>query len=113
MMTGRFLKEVLEDVGDNLFNPDPYLQQGGDMVRAGGLGYDFDVSEAIGKRVSNMTLLATGEKIDPAKEYMVGGWASVNPDTKGPPIYDLLSAYIEAEKSITVAPNRAVRVRGT
>lgn len=113
IMTGKRLKEILEDVGDNLFNVDPYLQQGGDMVRVGGMGYDFDVAKKIGGRVSNMTLLASAEPIDPSREYVVGGWASVIPDTEGPPIYDLVSRYIEAEKTINVKPNRAVRIRNT
>ncbi|MDX5412128.1 MAG: thiosulfohydrolase SoxB, partial [Rhodobacterales bacterium] len=66
-MTGEFLNVILEDVGDNLFNPDPYYQQGGDMVRVGGLGYRIDVSKPMGQRISDMTLLKTGEAIDPAK----------------------------------------------
>ena len=63
-MTGERLKEVLEDVADNLFNPDPYYQQGGDMVRCGGLGYAIDVSKPIGSRISAMTHLKTGQPID-------------------------------------------------
>ncbi|TVQ06192.1 MAG: thiosulfohydrolase SoxB, partial [Roseinatronobacter sp.] len=82
-MTGDFLKVVLEDVADNIFNPDPYFQQGGDMVRIGGLGYRVDVSAPVNQRISDMTLLSTGEAIDPERNYVVGGWASVNPETEG------------------------------
>src|SRR6185503_13987142 len=89
-MTGSFLKEVLEDVADNLFNPDPYYQQGGDMVRAGGLAYQIDINQPIGKRISNMTLLRTGKTIEPEKKYAVAGWASVNEGTQGPPVWDVV-----------------------
>ena len=83
-MTGERLKDVLEDVADNLFNPDPYYQQGGDMVRCGGLGYAIDVSKPIGQRISAMTHLKTGKPIEPKKEYVVAGWASVNEGTARP-----------------------------
>ena len=81
-MTGQFLKEILEDVADNLFNPDPYYQQGGDMVRVGGMGYGIDIGKSIGSRISDMTLLRTGRPIEAGKSYTVSGWASVN---EGPP----------------------------
>jgi sulfur-oxidizing protein SoxB len=67
-MTGARLKEILEDVADNLFNPDPYYQQGGDMVRVGGMGYRIDVGAKMGSRISDMTLLKTGTPVDPAKK---------------------------------------------
>ena len=111
-MTGERLKEVLEDVADNLFNPDPYYQQGGDMVRCGGLGYTIDVSKSIGHRISGMTHLKSGQPIDPKKEYVVAGWASVNQGTEGPPVWDLVERYIAAEKSVRVAPNSSVKITG-
>ncbi len=111
-MSGKLLKDILEDVGDNLFNPDPYFQQGGDMVRVGGMGFTFEIGQKIGRRVSGMTLLSTGEPIDPAKNYVVGGWASVNPNTEGPPVYDLVSSYIKRKKVINLPENRAVKVKG-
>ena len=111
-MTGKFLKEILEDVADNLFNPDPYYQQGGDMVRVGGMSYAIDISKPIGQRISEMVSLKTGEAIEPAKSYMVAGWASVNEDTKGPPIYDVVSRYIEAEKTILIPPTSNIRISG-
>ncbi|MEM7425936.1 MAG: thiosulfohydrolase SoxB [Pseudomonadota bacterium] len=111
-MSGENLKLVLEDVADNLFNPDPYLQQGGDMVRVGGLGYTIDVSKQIGSRISDMTLLKTGKPIDAAREYTVAGWASVNEGTEGPPIWDVVANYIKGQKTISLSPNDSIKVHG-
>jgi sulfur-oxidizing protein SoxB len=109
-MTGAFLKEVLEDVADNLFNPDPYYQQGGDMVRVGGMSYHIDINKPIGQRISRMALLKTGRAIEAAKEYTVAGWASVNPDAEGPAIFDLVGDYIAAKKEITAGERSVVTV---
>ena len=111
-MTGEFLKVVLEDVADNLFNPDPYYQQGGDMVRVGGMGYRIDINQPQGSRISEMTLLKTGEKIDPARTYVVAGWASVNEGTEGPPIWDVVEAHIRKQGTVTIEPNTSVDVVG-
>ncbi|MEP1521425.1 thiosulfohydrolase SoxB [Ascidiaceihabitans sp.] len=111
-MTGEFLHVVLEDVADNLFNPDPYYQQGGDMVRVGGLGYRIDISKPQGDRITEMTLLKTGEAIDPAKSYQVAGWASVNEDTEGPQIWDVVEAHIAKQGTISLDPNNSVKVVG-
>jgi len=111
-MTGTFIKEILEDVADNLFNPDPYYQQGGDMVRTGGLGYAIDISKPIGQRISEMTLLATGKPIDSEKTYVVAGWASVNEGTEGPPIYDLVSDFIAEKKTVSIPKNQHIRISG-
>ena len=97
---------------NNLFNPDPYYQQGGDMVRIGGMGYRIDVSRPQGNRVTDMTLLKTGEGIDPAKTYTVAGWASVNEDTEGPPIWDVVEEHIRRRGTVTVEPNTSVTVTG-
>ncbi|MGX9353924.1 thiosulfohydrolase SoxB [Roseobacteraceae bacterium S113] len=110
--TGDFLKVVLEDVADNIFNPDPYYQQGGDMVRTGGLGYRIDVSKPQGARISNMTLLKTGEPIDPARSYIVAGWASVNEGTEGPQIWDVVESHIAKLGTVTVQDNTSVEVIG-
>ncbi len=112
-MTGEYLKIVLEDVADNLFNPDPYYQQGGDMVRTGGIGYHLNIGNSIGKRISEMTLLSTGEPIDPARTYVVAGWASVNEGTQGPPVYELVTRYIERKKVIRIESRDHVKVSGT
>ena len=111
-MTGERLKEILEDVADNLFNPDPYYQQGGDMVRCGGLGYAIDVSKPMGQRISAMTQLKSGKAIEPKKEYVVAGWASVNEGTEGPPVWDLVERYVANAKTVTVAPNTSVKISG-
>jgi len=111
-MTGALLKDIFEDVADNLFNPDPYYQQGGDMVRVGGMGYELDVGKPIGQRVSNMTHLKSGKPIDPAKNYVVSGWASVNEGTEGPPVYDLVSSYIEKTKIIEIPENKNIKITG-
>ena len=111
-MTGARVHEILEDVADNLFNPDPYYQQGGDMVRIGGLGYRINVARPIGERITGMTLLETGEAIDGGKTYTVGGWASVNEGTEGPQIWDVLESHIRKIGVVTLAPNDSVVVAG-
>ena len=111
-MTGGRLKEILEDVADNIFNPDPYYQQGGDMVRTGGLGYTIDIAQRAGNRISAMTHLKSGAAIDPAKDYIVSGWASVNQGTEGPPIWDVVAKHIEAKKVISVRDGSAVKIIG-
>ena len=111
-MTGQMLKDILEDVGDNLFNKDPYYQQGGDMVRVGGMGYTIDPGKEIGERISGMTLLATGEAIDPAREYVVAGWASVNEGTEGPPISEVVEAYLTSNPVVSLPDNQSVKLAG-
>ena len=111
-MTGEFIHIILEDVADNLFNPDPYYQQGGDMVRIGGMGYRIDINKPQGERISDLTLLKTGERIDPSKNYIVAGWASVNEGTEGPQIWDLVENYIRRNGSVKVNPNNSVKIIG-
>jgi sulfur-oxidizing protein SoxB len=111
-MTGEFLKVILEDVADNIFNVDPYYQQGGDMVRIGGMGYTIDVSKVQGERISDMTLLSTGEPIDPARNYVVAGWASVNEATQGPQIWDVVEAHIAKLGTVRIDSNDTVKVTG-
>ncbi|MDC0343804.1 thiosulfohydrolase SoxB [bacterium] len=111
-MTGEFLHIVLEDVADNLFNPDPYYQQGGDMVRTGGIGYRIDITKPQGSRITDLTLLKTGEAIDASKTYQVAGWASVNEGTEGPQIWDVVESHIRKQGTVTVSPNNSVEVIG-
>ncbi|HMF22323.1 MAG TPA: thiosulfohydrolase SoxB [Pseudolabrys sp.] len=111
-MTGERLKEILEDVADNLFNPDPYYRQGGDMVRCGGLGYAIDVSKPMGERISAMTHLGSGNPIEPNRDYVVAGWASVNEGAEGPPVWDLVERYVAAEKVVRVPANNSVKISG-
>jgi sulfur-oxidizing protein SoxB len=109
-MTGEQIKAILEDVADNLFNPDPYYQQGGDMVRTGGLAWSFDPGAGMGSRVQDLTLLRSGQRIEPARSYTVAGWASVNQGTEGPPIWDVLFAHL-ARGPVRVQPNRDIRLK--
>ena len=111
-MTGEFIHVILEDVADNLFNPDPYYQQGGDMVRLGGLGYRIDITKPQGSRITDMTLLKTGEALDASKTYQVAGWASVNEGTEGPQIWDVVESHIRKQGTVRVEPNNSVKVIG-
>jgi sulfur-oxidizing protein SoxB len=111
-MTGKQLKNILEDVCDNLFNPDPFFQQGGDMVRVGGMTYTCSPKAENGSRISNMRLVADGELIESSKTYMVGGWGSVSKDVSGPPIYDILETYISEKKLLKPQNPNPVRVLG-
>jgi sulfur-oxidizing protein SoxB len=100
-MTGEFIKTVLEDVCDNLFNPDPYYQQGGDMVRVGGLQYRCDPTAKMGSRISGMTL--NGKPLEASKTYRVAGWAPVSEEAKnagGEPIWDLMARYLKDVKTV-------------
>jgi S-sulfosulfanyl-L-cysteine sulfohydrolase len=99
-MSGGQLKDVLEDVCDNLFNPDPYYQQGGDMVRVGGLSYTCTPAETIGKRISDLKL-DNGHAIQAGKHYKVAGWASVNEQT-GAPVWNVVANHLRAGRP----PNR-------
>ena len=112
-MTGEFIHIILEDVADNLFNPDPYYQQGGDMVRIGGMGYRIDINKPQGERITELTLLKTGERIDPSKTYIVAGWASINEGTEGPQVWDLVENYIRRNGIVKVNPNNSVQVIGS
>jgi sulfur-oxidizing protein SoxB len=98
-ISGTRIKEILEDVADNLFNKDPYYQQGGDMVRVGGLKYAIDPGADIGSRISDMEL--DGEPLNPDKEYAVAGWASVQEQPDGVPIWDVVTEYLRAKKTIS------------
>jgi S-sulfosulfanyl-L-cysteine sulfohydrolase len=100
-LTGATIKTILEDVADNLFNPDPYYQQGGDMVRVGGMQYAIDPYAPAGRRITRMEL--RGEPIDAAKTYTVAGWAPVSEEAKvasGEPIFDVAARYLRAQKAI-------------
>ena len=103
-MSGEFLKRVLEDVADNLFHPDPYYQQGGDMVRSGGLQYSIAPLAQAGSRISELTL--NGKSIDANKTYKVAGWASVQ-QVEGEPIWDVVARWLKAQGRVQgVQPNQ-------
>jgi sulfur-oxidizing protein SoxB len=101
-LTGETIKTILEDVADNLFNPDPYYQQGGDMVRVGGMQYAIDPYATSGRRITRMEL--RGKPLEADKAYTVAGWAPVSEEAKnagGEPIWDVAARYLRAQKAIT------------
>lgn len=113
-MKGQFIKSILEDVADNLFNTDPYYQQGGDMVRVGGLSYTIDIDKPFGQRISSLTLVKTGEAIDADQTYVVAGWASVNEGTEGPAIWDVVGAHLKKSqviRDVIASPVKVMRSR--
>jgi sulfur-oxidizing protein SoxB len=100
-MTGQQIKAIMEDVCDNLFNTDPYYQQGGDMVRIGGMDYVCNPKQTMNQRISDLTL-DNGTPLDPNKTYKVAGWATVNSKATGAPIWDVVAEYMRSEKNIQV-----------
>ena len=109
-MTGGQVKAIMEDICDNLFNPDPYYQQGGDMVRMGGLDYACAPAESMGNRISDMTL-DSGKKLEADKTYKVAGWASVNPQ-QGKPVWDVFANYLRGEKTAKPKKLNQVALKG-
>lgn len=104
-MPGSQIKVILEDVADNLFNADPYYQQGGDMVRVGGLQYAIDPMKPAGERILDMSL--NGKKVEADKTYKVAGWAPVAEGVEGEPIWDVVATYLRDKKTISsVTPNQ-------
>lgn len=109
-MTGAMLKAVLEDVADNLFHEDPYYAQGGDMVRVGGLSYHIDPDGKAGARISELRQLKDDKRIEAETTYSVAGWASVNEDVSGPPIWDVVARYLKSQEGPVVRQPRKVAV---
>jgi sulfur-oxidizing protein SoxB len=112
-MSGETIKNILEDVCDNLFNPDPYYRQGGDMVRVGGMHYRCDPTQRMGGRISGMTL--NGKPIEAGKHYKVASWAPVAEGASGEPAWEVIARYLRAKKIVRpVSPNRPqlIGVRG-
>ena len=104
-LSGTAVRNILEDVCDNLFNPDPYYQQGGDMVRVGGMQYRCDPTQKIGGRISDMTL--HGKPVAAGKTYKVASWAPVAEGASGEPIWEIVARYLRAKKVVrAVKPNR-------
>ena len=100
-MQGSELKMILESVADNLFHPDPYYQQGGDMVRVGGLSYSCDPGQEMGKRITNLSL-ADGRTLEADKSYKVAGWATVASKAPGPPIWEVVAEYLRDQKVVKI-----------
>lgn len=96
-MSGADIKLILEDVADNLFNADPFKQQGGDMVRVGGLDYTIDINARIGNRITEMRL-DDGTVIEPDKNYRVAGWATVGAQSPGEQVWDTVATYLRDQK---------------
>lgn len=108
--TGTQMKEILEDVCDNLFNKDPFFQQGGDMVRVGGMSYTCAPNADMGGRISDMRLMSTGEPLEADRKYVVGGWASINENVEGPAIYDLMEKHITEKQIVNLPDQPTVKV---
>ena len=111
-MTGKMIKDLLEDVCDNIFNPDPFFQQGGDMVRVGGLSYTCHPKNKIGNRISNLRMISSDMLLQSNQKYVVGGWGSVNQNVKGPAIYNLLENFISEKKVIKASSRETVKIVG-
>jgi len=112
-LSGEQIKTILEDVCDNLFNPDPYLQQGGDMVRVGGMTYACSPNARMGARISDMRL--AGKPIEAARKYKVAGWAPVAEGVQGEPVWDVVTKYLRDQKTVApIRPNvpRLIGVKG-
>ncbi|VVE49747.1 5'-nucleotidase [Pandoraea aquatica] len=109
-MTGETIKTVLEDVADNLFNPDPYYQQGGDMVRVGGMDYTIDPMAPMGQRISEMRL--NGKLIEAGKTYKVAGWAPVAEGAQGEPVWDVVARHLKAQKTIVAKAPKVPVIKG-
>jgi S-sulfosulfanyl-L-cysteine sulfohydrolase len=104
-LTGAAIKDILEDVADNLFNPDPYYQQGGDMVRVGGLQYACDPNAGMGARITELRL--AGKPLDADRKYKVAGWAPVSEEARaagGEPVWDVLARYLRRQRRVEARP---------
>jgi sulfur-oxidizing protein SoxB len=106
-MTGAEIHRVLEDVADNLFHPDPYYRQGGDMVRVGGLTYAIDPQQSMGRRITDIRV--GGRPLDPAGRYKATGWASLG-EADGPPAWDVVADHLRSLKRVRLDPRPRVRV---
>ncbi|MDH5649815.1 MAG: thiosulfohydrolase SoxB [Gammaproteobacteria bacterium] len=110
-MTGEQIKVILEDIADNLFHDDPYLQMGGDMVRIGGLKYSIAPNEKIGNRISDLEL--GGKPLDPNKRYLVAGWASVQEQSEDKTkIWDVVEEYLRDKKTINITEINTPKIKG-
>ncbi len=108
--TGETIKLILEDVADNLFNADPYYQQGGDMVRVGGLKFSIDPTKTIGNRITDMEL--DGKPLQANKKYRVAGWASVEKPREGRPVWDVVAEYIREKENVKINDLNLPKIKG-
>ena len=109
-ISGKDIKLIMEDVADNLFNEDPYYQQGGDMVRIGGLKYAMDPTQKIGKRITDMEL--NGKPLSMNKKYRVAGWASVSHPREGVPIWEIVEQYLLDKETVSVKELNLPYIKG-
>jgi sulfur-oxidizing protein SoxB len=107
-MTGEEIRTVMEDVADNLFNPDPYYRQGGDMVRMGGVSYSIDPAAKMGSRITDLRI--GGKPLQADKRYKAAGWASMM-EVDGPPVFDVVAGYLRSAKKVKVDGRSRVRVK--
>ena len=107
-LAGREIHQIMEDVADNLFHPDPYYRQGGDMVRLGGLTYTIDPAKTLGRRISDVRI--GGRPLEPARRYKAAGWASVATEADGPPAWDVVADHLRRLGRVKLDPRPRVRV---
>lgn len=100
-ISGTDIKAILEDVADNLFNEDPFYQQGGDMVRTGGISYRINPTAKMGERITDIVLTKTGQKLEANKSYKVAGWSTVGAQSPGEPIWETVETYLKNVKHIS------------
>ncbi len=110
-ITGENLKTIMEGIADNLFHEDPYYQMGGDMVRTAGLKYTIDPTAKMDHRISDMEI--NGSKVEASKEYLVAGWAAVNPVPKGRPIWDIVEEYLKSIKVVKIDKPNVPKLKGS
>jgi sulfur-oxidizing protein SoxB len=108
-LTGREIHQIMEDVADNLFHPDPYYRQGGDMVRMGGLTYTIEPAKPLGRRIRDIKI--GGRPLEPARRYKATGWASMT-EVDGPPVWDVVADHLRALKRVKLDPRPRVKVVG-
>jgi sulfur-oxidizing protein SoxB len=109
-LTGEQIKVILEDVADNLLNPDPYLQQGGDMVRVAGMTYACEPRAKVGSRISDLRI--ANRPLEPSKRYKVAGWAPVAEGASGEPIWDVVVRHLRAKRTIPALEMHLPRLVG-
>src|SRR5206468_530038 len=108
-LTGTEIRRLMEDVADNLFHPDPYYRQGGDMVRVGGLTYAIAPRQSMGRRIGDVTV--GGKPLSPDRRYKTASWASPGPDeAPGPPAYDVVAEHLRGVRRLKLDPRPRVKV---
>jgi len=110
-LTGAQILEIMEDIADNLFHEDPYYQQGGDMVRVGGLTYTMNLNQKHGGRIQDVEI--RGKKLDTGKTYKVAGWASVQENPAGTkPVWDVVAGWLRNKKTVGVGQAYQPKLKG-